>query len=141
MSVTAKAGDATAIAVVNAANCRTLNTGFTLEPFDLPRGTRSVIGICVSESRVRILSCKSPDADPAIDDHSTVGTIAPPPASAKKRLNLFHRLQTPLQGEDVACVPRRPSADLDPRRCAVADAGADGCFCARISRGRYPERG
>jgi hypothetical protein len=31
-----------------------------------------------------LLSRKNPDADPAIDDHSTLGTIAISPASAKK---------------------------------------------------------
>ena len=52
------------------------------------------IGIPHSESAFADLdSAKSPGADPAIDDHSAVSTIAISPASAKKPLNLFHRLQ------------------------------------------------
>jgi hypothetical protein len=95
MSVTAKAGLTKIIAVVNAANCRILNADFTLEPFDLLQRTGCFIGLCAPESRARRLFRKTPDADPAIDDHSAVGTIAISPASAKKPLNLFHRQQTP----------------------------------------------
>src|ERR1051326_3441616 len=99
MSVAAKVGLAKIIAVVNAANCRTLSADFTLEPFDLP-------AVAFHNPAFADLFRKTPYADPAIDDHSAVGTIAFSPASAKKPLNLFHRLQTPSsRGRRCLCNP------------------------------------
>src|SRR6266540_2460223 len=80
------------------------------------------------------ITCQILPASPATNSQTSV-------TSAKNALNLFSPPQTQsLRGFVARVSPRRPLADLRACCCAVAYGGLNGCFCARVSYPRSPER-